>query len=196
MKSLVFSLNYKSSPIQKGFEQLSSSICWGLMAIQKRVVLHPRLGLVGAEIFTNFCFFVHNFGYKYARKPFKGSKDAEFGLVSKKTWAKIMGQWVGVQGKVKAAKKKQKHPHLWRSPKRTPNRKRKTFLFSISSRRLAESVDGLDSSLAQSAGELWSSKNVTSLVKKVTRTGFNTSLHSTHLCICVNANLCMLERTH
>ena len=56
------SLNYKSFPIQSGFEQLSSSICWGVMAIKKRDVLHPRLGFVGAEIFTKFCFFVHNFG--------------------------------------------------------------------------------------------------------------------------------------
>jgi len=39
---------------------------------------------VGAEIFPNFCFFVHNFSYSYARKSFKGSKDADFGLVSKK----------------------------------------------------------------------------------------------------------------
>jgi len=39
---------------------------------------------VGAEIFTNFWCFVHNFGYRYARKSFKGSKDADFGLVSEK----------------------------------------------------------------------------------------------------------------
>ena len=64
-----------------------------------------------------------------------------------------MPQWIWVQGQVKVAKKTQKHRHLWRSPQRTPNRKRKTF-FSISTRRLAESVDGLDSSLTQSPGEL------------------------------------------
>jgi len=39
---------------------------------------------VGAEIFTNFWCFVHNFGYRYARKSFKCSKDADFGLVSEK----------------------------------------------------------------------------------------------------------------
>jgi len=55
------------------------------MAIYKRGVIHPRLGFVGAEIFTNFWDFIHNFGSRYARKPFKGSKDADFGLVSKKT---------------------------------------------------------------------------------------------------------------
>jgi len=33
VKSLVFSLYYKSFPIQIGFEQLSSSIHWRVMAI-------------------------------------------------------------------------------------------------------------------------------------------------------------------
>jgi len=33
--------------------------------------------------------------------------------------------------------------------------KAKNVFFSMSTRRLAESVDGLDSSLAQSPGELW-----------------------------------------
>jgi len=54
---VVFSLNYKSFPIQSGFEQLSRSICWGVLAIQKRGVFQPKLEFVGAEIFTNFCFF-------------------------------------------------------------------------------------------------------------------------------------------
>jgi len=42
-------------------------------------------------------------------------------------------------------------------PQRTLNPKRKSFL-SILSRRFAESGDGLNSSLAQSAGELWRCK--------------------------------------
>ena len=73
------------------------------MATYKRGVFHPRLGFVGAEIFTKFCFFVHTFGYRYARKSFKGSKDADFGLVCKTNSAKILAQWVGVKGQVKAA---------------------------------------------------------------------------------------------
>ena len=47
-------------------------------------MFQPILEFVGAEIFTNFCFFIHNFGYRYGRKPFKGSKDADFGQVSEK----------------------------------------------------------------------------------------------------------------
>jgi len=71
-------------------------------------------------------------------------------------------------GPGKGGQKKPNHPHLWRSPQRTQKRKRKTFFFSISSRRRAESVDGLDSSLAQSAGDLWICKG---RVKEVARAG-------------------------
>ena len=44
----------------------------------------------------------------------------------------------------------QNMPLLWRHLQKTPNQKRKA-LSSISSRRLAESVDGLDSSLVWGA---------------------------------------------
>jgi len=47
-------------------------------------------------------------------------------------------------GPGKGGQKQPKHPDLRQSPHRTPNQKRKTFFFSISSRRLAESVNGLD----------------------------------------------------
>ena len=89
---------------------------------------------MGAEIFTNFCFFIHNFGYRYARKQFKGFKDVDFCLVSEKNLIQKNDQWVGAQGQVKVAKKMQKHPHLWRSPQQTPNQIRRGFeqLFSSS----------------------------------------------------------------
>jgi len=107
---------------------------------------------VGAEIFTNFVFFGHNFGYRYARKSFKGSKDADIGPTSKKILSHNNGLMGWGPGPGKGS---QKHPHLWRSPPKTPHRKRKFFLF-ISTTRLAESVGvvGLNSSLAQSPGEL------------------------------------------
>jgi len=66
-----------------------------------------------------------------------------------------MGQWVKAQGQVKVAKKMQKHPHLWRSLQQMPNQKQKIF-FSMSTRTLAESIEGLNSSLALAAGDLWS----------------------------------------
>ena len=105
---------------------------------------------MGAEIVTKFCFFVHSFGYRYARKSFKDSKDEDFGLVSKKILSQNNGPIGWGPGPGKCGQKK--HPHLQRSSQQTENEKR---FFSILSRRLAESVDGLDSSLAQSPGELW-----------------------------------------
>jgi len=102
---------------------------------------------VGAEIFTNFVLFVHNFGYRYARKSFKGSKDAEFGLVS----AKTLSQNHGPMGWGPEPGKGGKNTPTCGVPPENPKPKK---LFLISSRRLAESVEGLNSSLAQSPGEL------------------------------------------
>ena len=56
-------------------------------------------------------------------------------------------------GPDKGGQNLQNTPSLWRHLQKSPHRKRKTF-FSILNRRLAESVDGLDNSLAQSPGEL------------------------------------------
>jgi len=95
-------------------------------------------------------FFYHDFGYRYARKLFKGFKDADFSLVSEKILSHNNGPigWGPTPGKGI-----QKHSHLWRSTPKTPYRKRKIF-FSISTTRLAESVEGLNSSLPQSLCEL------------------------------------------
>jgi len=65
-----------------------------------------------------------------------------------------MAQLVGVQGQVKVAKKSQNTPTCSGPPSEPHTENEKRF-FSILSRRLAESVDGLDSSLTQSPGELW-----------------------------------------
>jgi len=61
-----------------------------------------------------------------------------------------MGQWVGAQGRPKV--NFQNMPSLWRHLQKSPHRKQ--IFYSILTTRLAESVDGLDSSLAQSPGEL------------------------------------------
>jgi len=59
----------------------------------------------------------------------------------------------GAQGQTEMVKITQKHPYLLRSPQKRSNPKR-NFFFSILTTRLAESVEGLNSSLAQSPGEL------------------------------------------
>jgi len=59
---------------------------------------------VGTEMCTTFCFFIHNLGSRYAKKPFKCSKDADFGLVSKNNLNQNMAQWIGAQAWVKVTK--------------------------------------------------------------------------------------------
>jgi len=75
-------------------------------------VFQAKLGFVGAESFTNFCFFIHNFGYRYARKPFKVSKDADFCLVSEKNLTQKNGSMGWGLGPGKGGQKMQKHLHL------------------------------------------------------------------------------------
>jgi len=70
----------------------------------------------------------HNFHSRYARKSFKGSKDAECG-VSKKILSQNNGPMDWGPGPGKDGQKKQKYSHLQRSPHRTPNRKPFFFLF-------------------------------------------------------------------
>jgi len=65
-----------------------------------------------------------------------------------------MAQWVVVHGQVKMAKKSKNTPTCSGPPSEPQTENENLFFFSISSRRLAESEDGLDSSLAQSGGEL------------------------------------------
>jgi len=105
---------------------------------------------VSAEIFTNFWYFVHNFGYRYARKSFKGSRDADVGLVSEKILSHNNGPMGWAQGQVKIAKNT---PTCGVPPRKPPTENEKCF-FSISTTRLAESVESLNSSLAQSPGEI------------------------------------------
>jgi len=125
---------------------------------------------VDAEIFTNFGVFVHNLGYRYARKPSKGSKYADFDLVSKKILSQNDGLMGWDPGPDEGGQKNAKTPPLLEVPPENAKPKTKNVFFSILI-RLAESVDGLDNSLAQSASELWSCKNLKSRVKKVAHDG-------------------------
>jgi len=94
-------------------------------------------------------FLTHNFGYRYASKLIKGSIDADVDLVFNKTLSQKNGSMGWGPGPAKISKT----CPLCDVTSRNPHRKRKTF-FSIFTTRLAESVDGLDSSLAQPPGEL------------------------------------------
>ena len=65
-----------------------------------------------------------------------------------------MGHWVSVQGLIKLAKNAKTSLHYDVTP-RKPQIQNEKFVFSISTKRLAESLEGFNSPLAQSAGELW-----------------------------------------
>jgi len=121
------------------------------MAIYKLGVIHPRVEFVGVEILTTSWFLCHNFGSRYVRKPIKGSEDSDDSLVSKKNLSEKIGPLYWRPAPRKQAKK-QKKTFVTYLPE-NPKPKTKKF-FSISTRSLTESVDGLNSFLAQSAGEL------------------------------------------
>jgi len=75
-------------------------------------VFQPKLGFVGAEIFNNFYFFIHNFGYRYVRKSFKGSKDVDFCLFSEKNLSQRNGSIGWGPGPGKGGQKNAKTPPL------------------------------------------------------------------------------------
>jgi len=95
----------------------------------------------------------HNFRSRYASKSFKGSKDADFGLVSKNILSQNNGPIGCGPGPGKGGQKKAKTSAITAVYPANPEPKTKIVFFSISSRRRAESEGGLDSSLAQSGGE-------------------------------------------
>jgi len=68
-----------------------------------------------------------------------------------------MGQWVGAQGRPKVTKISKTCAHCDVTSRKSPTKTKNVF-FSMSTRRLAESVEGLNSSLALAAGDLWPKK--------------------------------------
>jgi len=101
-------------------------------------------------------FLSHDVGYRYASKSIKGSLDVDFGLIFKTTLSQKMAQWVGAQSQVNLAKNAKTCPHCDVTSKKPISKAKK--IFSISTGGLAESVAGLNSSLAPAAGDLWPKK--------------------------------------
>ena len=91
----------------------------------------------------------HNFRSRYARKSFKDSKGADFGLVSKKILSQDNGPMGCGPGPGEGGQKKQNHPHLQQSPSKPQTENENSFFDCLDG-----SEDGLDSSLAQSGGKL------------------------------------------
>ena len=148
-----FSANYKAFQFLEGWNSSlaqSAGESWPVMAMG---IKYPGSAFVEVEFLPHFWFLSHHFGSRYARKPIKGFKDLDDSLDSKKNWSQKMVRYVAAQVQVKLAKKC-KPPPLMTSPKENTKSKSNRF-FSIKTRRLPESVEGLNNSVAQSAGELW-----------------------------------------
>jgi len=80
-----------------------------------------------------------------------------------------MGQWVGAQGQPKVIKISKTCPHCDVTSSK-PGTENKKLFFSISTRRLAESVEGLNSSLTLTTGDLWPKKGWSIAVVKGLKT--------------------------
>ena len=128
----------------------------------------PRVTFEGAK----FCFMSHNFRSRCARKSIKGSIDADFDLVSTKLWVQKMAHWDGAQDQEKMTKITQKHPYLWRSPKKSSNPKRKNLFFDFDYKScwIRRGFEQLSSSIA------WRVIGLQSSARKVAHAGLKGSL--------------------
>ena len=86
---------------------------------------------MGAEIFTNFWCFVHNYRYRYVRKSFKGSKDVDFSLVSKKILSQKNVPMGWGSGPAKGGHKNAKTPPFVAVPPENTKPKTKKFFFDF-----------------------------------------------------------------
>jgi len=94
-----------------------------------------------------------NFRSRYTRKSIKGSVDADFDLVFNWTLSPKNGPLGRCPGPGKDGQNNPKTPLLATFPPENLKHQTKKF-FSILTTRLAESAESLNSSLAQSPGEL------------------------------------------
>ena len=106
----------------------SAGECW---PYRKGVCSNPNWGLWVQKFSPIFVFLSIILATDMLENHSRALKMGFWPSFRKKTWARRMGQWVGAQSQVKVAKKMQKHPHLWRSPQRTPNQKQKKFFFDV-----------------------------------------------------------------
>ena len=147
-----FILNYTKPLVITGFEQLSSSICCRVRpakvwperanyAFSEKLGIRPKTG-----------FLAHIIGHRYASKSIKGSIDANFHLDFNKHLCQKNGSMGWGPGPAKCGLLFQNMSFCDISSRKPPPKQK--IVFSILTTRLAESVEGLNSSLAQSPGEL------------------------------------------
>jgi len=97
-------------------------------------------------------FLGHNFCCRHARRSIKSSKDADDHLVSKKILSYKSARWISAQGQLKWVKDSKTCLLCDVTKRKTPSQIKQRFFNRT--RRLAESVDGLNSSVAIVDGEI------------------------------------------
>jgi len=96
----------------------------------------------------------HNFLTRNTRKSIEGSNDSDSSLVSNENFSEILWPSGWTLDQATRAKMAQKLVHLWRHSQKIHNLQPKIFS-RVDSRRLSDPFEPLNSSLAQSAEELW-----------------------------------------
>jgi len=127
LKRFFFIANYILSRVFRGFEQLCSSIWRRVIACGE---MPPKVVLEGAKFWSIFGLWAIIFAPDMLESHSRAPKMRILALFPKTSWAKIIAQWVVVQGQVKVAKKV-KTPPLSAVPQRTPNRKQKSFFYQF-----------------------------------------------------------------
>jgi len=116
-------------------------------------------------MFTNFCFFIHNVGSRYARQPFQGSKEADVGLVSTTKLEPKNDSMDWSPGTGKGGQKNAKTPPFVTSPPGVLRPKKRQFFFGG---KLTESVEWFEQ---LSSSSDWLFIGLQSFAKKVTHAG-------------------------
>ena len=140
-----------STRLADPFEPLNSSLAQSAAELWLAKVCPERVNYAFSEKFwirPKTGFLTHNFGYRYAGMSIQSSIDADFHLVFNKTLSQKNGSMRWGLGPAKILSP------LWCHLQKSSHRNGKLF-FSILIRRLVESVEGLNSSLALAAGDLW-----------------------------------------
>jgi len=109
----------------------------------------PRNSL-GNELF-NLPLFGHNFLSRNVRSPVKPAKDSYYSQVSNRNLSQKLALRVGAQGPMMSSKMCKPTPIM------TSSTKIQNFPFFKTRTTHSASLEGLNSSLDQSAGELWPS---------------------------------------
>jgi len=135
---------------------LNSSLALSAAELWLAKVWHERANYAFSEklgIRLKTRYLAHNFSHRCGSKSIKGSIDADCHLVFNKPLSQKNGQWVGAQGGPKVAYFSKTCPLSDVTFRKQPTKNKNCFFFILTT-RLAESVEGLNSSLAQSPGEL------------------------------------------